>query len=70
MSWSEETKKAKNGNHEVKLYDEEGYSNLKKAQRSGENTQNVKPLASLNGILNEMVANCSKILTFSFFSET
>lgn len=56
MSWSEETKKAKNGNHEVKLYDEEGYSNLKKAQRSGENTQNVKPLASLNGILNDMVA--------------
>lgn len=51
VSWSEETKKAKSGNHEVKLYDEESYSIYKKAQRSGENTQNVKPLASLFGKL-------------------
>jgi translocon-associated protein subunit delta len=44
ISWSEEIKKATSGNHEIRLYDEEGYGAVRKAQRSGESTKSVKPL--------------------------
>lgn len=46
MSWSEDIKKARSGDHNVKLYDEEGYGAVRKAHRAGEEN-NVKPLATI-----------------------
>ncbi|GAB0090568.1 translocon-associated protein subunit delta [Sergentomyia squamirostris] len=46
VSWSEEVKKARSGDYAVKLYDEEGYGALRKAQRSGE-AANIKPVATV-----------------------
>ncbi|XP_063703333.1 translocon-associated protein subunit delta [Culicoides brevitarsis] len=48
ISWSEDLKKASSGDHQVNLYDEEGYAAYRKAQRSGESTANVKPLTKLS----------------------
>lgn len=44
VSWLEETKKAPRGNFEIKVYDDEGYAALRKAQRNGEDTSSVAPL--------------------------
>uniref|UniRef100_A0A1L8DV93 Translocon-associated protein subunit delta n=1 Tax=Nyssomyia neivai TaxID=330878 RepID=A0A1L8DV93_9DIPT len=46
VSWSEDIKKARSGDHNVKLYDEEGYAAVRKAHRAGEEN-NVKPLATI-----------------------
>uniref|UniRef100_C6FX27 Translocon-associated protein subunit delta n=1 Tax=Phlebotomus arabicus TaxID=578135 RepID=C6FX27_9DIPT len=46
VSWNEEVKKARSGDYNVRLYDEEGYGAVRKAQRSGEES-NVKPLATV-----------------------
>ncbi|XP_055697480.1 translocon-associated protein subunit delta [Phlebotomus papatasi] len=46
VSWNEEVKKARSGDYNVKLYDEEGYAAVRKTQRSGEDN-NVKPLATV-----------------------
>nr|QHO60784.1 ParSP80-like protein [Sergentomyia schwetzi] len=46
VSWNEEIKKARSGEYAVKLYDEEGYGALRKAQRSGEDS-NAKPVATV-----------------------
>lgn len=48
ISWSEEIKKARSGNHQVRLFDDEGFGAVRKAQRSGENVESVKPLATFN----------------------
>jgi translocon-associated protein subunit delta len=44
FSWTED--KAKSGNREVKLYDEELYAAWRKQQRAGE-TPSIKPLATI-----------------------
>ncbi|KAK4010662.1 translocon-associated protein subunit delta [Daphnia magna] len=44
VSWLEETKKAPRGNFEIKVYDDEGYAAVRKAQRNGEDTTTVQPL--------------------------
>jgi len=44
VSWLEDTKKAPRGNFEIKIYDDEGYAAVRKAQRSGEDASSVQPL--------------------------
>merc|ERR1711862_463603 len=48
VSWVEDAASAKSGDHMVKLYDEQGYSALRKAQRSGEDTGAVASIATIN----------------------
>nr|XP_011450485.3 translocon-associated protein subunit delta [Crassostrea gigas] len=47
VSISDDHKKLSSGKYEVRLYDEEGYSMLRKAQRSGESVDSVKPVTSI-----------------------
>lgn len=47
VSWVEDLATAPSGVQNVKLYDEQGYSSLKKAQRSGESTEGIAPLATI-----------------------
>ncbi|XP_065335489.1 translocon-associated protein subunit delta [Cloeon dipterum] len=47
VSWTEEVKKARTGNFNVNLFDEEGYTTLRKAIRNGEDVSSVKPLVSV-----------------------
>lgn len=47
MSWTQEIKKSSGGNVVVRLFDEEGYSNLRKAQRDGGKVSNVKSLVDI-----------------------
>ncbi|XP_072174566.1 translocon-associated protein subunit delta-like [Diadema setosum] len=46
VSWTEEHKKAPSGTYNVRIYDEEGFSALRKAQRAGEESK-VKPLLTI-----------------------
>lgn len=46
VSWTQDLVKAYSGTHEIKLYDEEGLSNLKRAQRS--DSQGIEPLYTIN----------------------
>lgn len=45
VSWTEDIKKVHSGDYDVKLYDEEGYSAIRKAYRNAEDPSSVKPLA-------------------------
>ncbi|XKL68697.1 hypothetical protein PGB90_006466 [Kerria lacca] len=47
ISWTEEIKKAHSGDYIINIFDEEGYSNIRKAIRSGEDTKSVTPLITL-----------------------
>ena len=47
MSFTSEHKSFPAGSYDVKFYDEEGYSDLRKTQRSGEATDSVKSLFSV-----------------------
>lgn len=47
VSWTEEVKKAKSGNFNINLFDEEGYAALRKAIRNNEDLGSVKPLVSV-----------------------
>lgn len=55
VSISDDHKKLSSGKYEVRLYDEEGYSMLRKAQRSGESVDAVKPVTSIT--FNHPVSN-------------
>ncbi|XP_067833876.1 translocon-associated protein subunit delta isoform X2 [Heptranchias perlo] len=48
VSWSTEHKTAKSGTYEVKFFDEESYSALRKAQRNNEDLSSIKPLFAVN----------------------
>jgi len=48
ISWTEEIKKGSSGNVVVRLFDEEGYANVRKAQRDGDKVSNVKSLIDIN----------------------
>lgn len=48
VSWTEELNKARSGEHLIRVYDEEGYGALRKAQRTGEGAQGVTPLFTIN----------------------
>ncbi|WP_411026620.1 hypothetical protein, partial [Salmonella sp. s54395] len=47
VSWVDERKDAPAGTYEVKLFDEEGFSALRKAQRADEDVSKVTPLTSI-----------------------
>ncbi|XP_076448071.1 translocon-associated protein subunit delta-like [Babylonia areolata] len=48
LSLADDHKKLPSGTYQVRVFDEEGYAWLRKAQRSGENTENIKPLFTLD----------------------
>ncbi|XP_039631993.1 translocon-associated protein subunit delta [Polypterus senegalus] len=48
VSWSVEHKNARSGSYEVKFFDEESYSVLRKAQRNNEDLSTIKPLFTVN----------------------
>ena len=48
ISWTEEIKKARTGDYVINIYDEDGYGNLRKAIRSGEDPKSVTPLTSIS----------------------
>nr|ABI52721.1 translocon associated complex TRAP delta-subunit [Argas monolakensis] len=48
VSWTEELNKAASGEYLVKVYDEDGYAALRKAQRTGEDPKSVTPVFTLN----------------------
>ncbi|KAJ8301938.1 hypothetical protein KUTeg_020925 [Tegillarca granosa] len=48
ISYSDEPKKLPSGQYDFRLYDDEGYASLRKAQRSGESTDNIKPLYTVS----------------------
>nr|ACO11887.1 Translocon-associated protein subunit delta precursor [Lepeophtheirus salmonis] len=47
VSWTLETKKAKSGNYQVQLFDEEGYKAIKRAMDHNEDVDAIKPLATV-----------------------
>ncbi|XP_017482041.1 PREDICTED: translocon-associated protein subunit delta [Rhagoletis zephyria] len=47
VSWTQEIKKSGGGNVVVRLFDEEGYANVRKAQRDGDKVANVKSLVDI-----------------------
>ncbi|XP_061400534.1 translocon-associated protein subunit delta [Musca vetustissima] len=47
VSWTEEIKKGSSGNVVVRLFDEDGYANLRKVQRDGGKVSNVKSLVDI-----------------------
>ncbi|KAG7212566.1 hypothetical protein KM043_012867 [Ampulex compressa] len=44
ISWTEEIKKVRSGDYNIKVYDEEKYAAIRKAIRNGEDPSSVKPL--------------------------
>ncbi|XP_026776742.1 translocon-associated protein subunit delta [Pangasianodon hypophthalmus] len=48
VSWSVPHKQASSGTYQVKFFDEEAYSVLRKAQRNNEDVEAIKPLFSVN----------------------
>ena len=62
MSWTKEIKDAKPGDYEVNLYDDEGYSAVKRVVERGEDPASVKPLVTI-------VVNYPVIFALSLFNE-
>ncbi|KYO34890.1 translocon-associated protein subunit delta [Alligator mississippiensis] len=48
VSWSTEHKLTRSGTYEVKFFDEESYSVLRKAQRNNEDVSKIQPLFTVN----------------------
>ncbi|XP_030624868.1 translocon-associated protein subunit delta [Chanos chanos] len=48
VSWSMPHKQASSGTYQVKFFDEESYSALRKAQRNSEDVNSIKPLFVVN----------------------
>ncbi|ROT81022.1 translocon-associated protein subunit delta [Penaeus vannamei] len=48
VSWIEDVSAAASGDHPIKLYDEQGYAALRKAQRGNEDSASVTPIATIN----------------------
>ncbi|CAG5130823.1 unnamed protein product [Candidula unifasciata] len=48
ISISDEHKKLPPGTYEIRIFDEEGFAALRKAQRSGESTDSLKPLFTIS----------------------
>ncbi|XP_071532063.1 translocon-associated protein subunit delta isoform X1 [Panulirus ornatus] len=48
VSWVEDVAYAVSGERPIKLYDEQGYAALRKAQRGNEDTSSVLPIATIN----------------------
>ncbi|XP_054712448.1 translocon-associated protein subunit delta-like [Uloborus diversus] len=48
VSWSEDAAKISSGQHNIKIYDEEGFANLRKAQRNGEDISGIPSAFSIS----------------------
>ena len=48
LGWTADIKKAKPGDYSIDLYDEEGYSAIKRVAERGEDASAVKPLTSIS----------------------
>ncbi|KAG0726578.1 Translocon-associated protein subunit delta [Chionoecetes opilio] len=48
VSWVEDVATAVSGERPIKLYDDQGYAALRKAQRGNEDTSSVQPIAVIN----------------------
>lgn len=48
MSWTEEQKKAHRGEYVIRLFDEEGFAAVRKAQRSGADITTISALADVS----------------------
>ncbi|XP_037949382.1 translocon-associated protein subunit delta-like [Teleopsis dalmanni] len=48
VSWTEEIKKGSSGNVVVRLFDEDGYTDIRKAQRDGESINAIKSLIDIS----------------------
>lgn len=47
VAWAEEVKNAKAGDYSVSIYDESGYSSMKRVMERGEDLSSVKPLVTI-----------------------
>ncbi|XP_055859272.1 translocon-associated protein subunit delta [Episyrphus balteatus] len=47
ISWTEDAKKGSSGSKVIRLFDEEGYSSIRKAQRDGDKVASVKSLTDI-----------------------
>lgn len=47
VSWTEEVKKARRGDYVIRLFDEEGFAAVRKAQRSGADVASIPALAEV-----------------------
>lgn len=47
MSWNEDVKASSKGEYKVRIFDEESFGQLRKAQRSGDDLNKVKELATV-----------------------
>merc|ERR1712107_73887 len=47
VAWTEEVKHAKSGDYEVNLYDDNGYSAMKRVLERGDDASSVKPLVTI-----------------------
>ena len=47
VAWTEEVKNAKSGDYEVNLYDDNGYSAMKRVLERGDDPSSVKPLVTI-----------------------
>ena len=47
VAWTEEVKNAKTGDYEVNLYDDNGYSAMKRVLERGDDASSVKPLVTI-----------------------
>ncbi|EDW47407.1 translocon-associated protein subunit delta [Drosophila sechellia] len=48
VSWVEDIKQGSSGNVQVRLFDEDGYANVRKAQRDGDKVSSVKSLLDIS----------------------
>ncbi|XP_054721588.1 translocon-associated protein subunit delta-like [Uloborus diversus] len=48
VSWSEDPAKISSGQHNIKIYDEEGFASLRKAQRNGEDISGIPSAFSIS----------------------
>uniref|UniRef100_G3P1H8 Translocon-associated protein subunit delta n=1 Tax=Gasterosteus aculeatus aculeatus TaxID=481459 RepID=G3P1H8_GASAC len=59
VSWSLPHKQASSGTYQVKFFDEESYSALRKAQRNNEDVNSIEPLFSVN--IDHRVVSCDLV---------
>lgn len=71
VSWTQDLTKAYSATHNIKLYDEEGLSNLKRAQRK-ETREEVTPLYTISlkhpGIYNRPWFQAERIASLAFIA--
>ena len=67
MAWTQEVEKAKAGDFEVNLYDDSGYSAMKRVLERGDDATSVKPLVTI--VVNHPVSsghNACRLSVVSF----